>query len=108
MKQKFKFNINYEYYERLNNVIGFVGPEELTEETAIEHEFKCYYEETEEFKQLYKCNKIIEESEPQYEVDENGRKFIDLNKLYKRFNPNQLYFNYIPSFEKKISNKKKM
>ncbi|KAF7636088.1 hypothetical protein Mgra_00004532, partial [Meloidogyne graminicola] len=107
----------------IDNIIGYEANEVINEETVVDNYFKInyngnyyvyrfnqefdfinkYYFSTPEYKELFKCNKFIKEARP-FEVDVNGRRFIDLNKLYKRFNPKQLYFNYIPIFthEEKI------
>ncbi|KAF7636081.1 RING-type domain-containing protein [Meloidogyne graminicola] len=105
-----------------DNIIGYETHKELNEETVVDNHFKInyngnnyiyrfnqefnfsthhyyYYEGSPEYNDLYNCNQIIEEAIPQYEVDNRRRRFINLNKLYKRFNSKQLYFNYIPIFE---------
>ncbi|KAF7636089.1 hypothetical protein Mgra_00004533 [Meloidogyne graminicola] len=113
-ERNYGFNI-----KKLDKIIGYEVPELINEETAIDNYFKInyngnyyvyrlkkfelpntrYYENTLEYEELFKCKQVIWEAIPQFAADENDRKFIDLNKLYKRFNPNQLYFNYIPIFE---------
>ncbi|KAL7069662.1 hypothetical protein ACQ4LE_010729 [Meloidogyne hapla] len=57
-----------------------------------------YKEGTEEFYELNKCNKILKVSESTKIVTyENKEKLVNFNKIYRRFNQFQFYFDKIPN-----------
>ncbi|KAL7069610.1 hypothetical protein ACQ4LE_010942 [Meloidogyne hapla] len=92
-KYKIKYKNKY-YVYRLDTDKTIFTQQELPIERYDE---KGEHTKEEEFryKNLKKCIEIFHRTRS-YETEVEGVKYIDLNKLYKRFDPKQLYFREFP------------